>query len=214
MPASILAPKTCALAQLHTHRSPKQVISRRSTLLHSSPGDNKGVEESELESPAGLAGIVESSFVIACSAGDYAEGLACFIKAVMKAYSQGYTVPSLTMEVGMCTQQTAGRPLQAEEVELRTVWMTLVYLVLEKARWPQSTPRNVRIDPPFKDKFDDFVENVMRAHQRGYSLQSLKLEEMMRKGGDPRTPWESAVLSQSLRIVFTTLSVMQEGWTG
>lgn len=36
----------------------------------------------------------------------------------------------------------------------------------------------------------------------------------MRRGAEPRTPMESAVLSQSMRIVFSTLALMKEGWTG
>ena len=36
----------------------------------------------------------------------------------------------------------------------------------------------------------------------------------MRRGMEPRTPMEQAVLSQSMRIVFATLDLMKEGWSG
>lgn len=38
-------------------------------------------------------------------------------------------------------KQTAGRALFPDEVELRNVWIALVYLTLEQARWPQRVQR-------------------------------------------------------------------------
>lgn len=41
----------------------------------------------------------------------------------------------------LCELQTAGRDLFPDEVELRSVWIALVYLTLEQARWPQKIQR-------------------------------------------------------------------------
>ncbi|CAM9401753.1 unnamed protein product [Chrysoparadoxa australica] len=179
--------------------------------------------ESDSSHPASngrdLAGRIESSFIEACASGDYQGGMKSFIRAIISAYESGYSVPSITLELSMHPGQSAGRPLMAEETELRQLWMTLVYLTLEKVRWPQFVEHAARIDPPFKAKFELFVENIVEARRRGYDLERLKLEEMMRGGGsgaegEPRTPVEAAVLSQSMRVVFLTLSVTREGWSG
>lgn len=45
--------------------------------------------------------------------------------------------------------QTAGRDLYAEEVELRSIWIALIYLTLEKASWPQKVQRAHEISAPF-----------------------------------------------------------------
>jgi hypothetical protein len=34
----------------------------------------------------------------------------------MKAYEQGLSIPILTLEIGMCSNNSAGRPLLQEEV--------------------------------------------------------------------------------------------------
>ncbi|CAM9550318.1 unnamed protein product [Scytosiphon promiscuus] len=141
-------------------------------------------------------------------------GIKSFISTIKEAYERGYTVPALTMEVSFVPTKTAGRDLQPDEVELRSVWIALVYLTLENANWPQKVQRAHEISAPFMDRFSDFVKKVMDAAARGHTLQTLKLEEVMRRGAEPRTPMEAAVLSQSMRIVFATLDLMKEGWSG
>lgn len=45
--------------------------------------------------------------------------------------------------------QTAGRDLHPDEVELRSIWIALVYLTLENANWPQKVKRAHEISAPF-----------------------------------------------------------------
>ncbi|CAM9683196.1 unnamed protein product [Ectocarpus sp. 4 AP-2014] len=171
----------------------------------------KGEEEAEQQS---LASLVESTFVLAAAGNSYEMGLKAFISTIKEAYERGYTVPALTMEVSFVPTKTAGRDLHPDEVELRSVWIALVYLTLENANWPQKVQRAHEISAPFMDRFAEFVKKVMNGAASGHTLQTLKLEEVMRRGAEPRTPMEAAVLSQSMRIVFATLDLMKEGWSG
>ncbi|CAM9443213.1 unnamed protein product, partial [Sphacelaria rigidula] len=137
-------------------------------------GEGGGVEGGE-EEPKSLAALVESTFVMAASSNNYAEGLKAFIKVVKDAYERGYTVPALTMEVSFVPTKTAGRDLFPDEVELRSIWIALVYLTLEQANWPQKAPRAHEISAAFMDRFAVFVSNVMAADAKGHTLQTLKV---------------------------------------
>ncbi|CAM9433805.1 unnamed protein product [Discosporangium mesarthrocarpum] len=125
--------------------------------------------------PSSLPSLVEKTFVVAASASDYVGGLKAFIGVVKEAYERGYTVPALTLEVSFVPTQTAGRPLAPDEVELRSVWIALVYLTLEKARWPQKKKRASEISSPFMDRFSVFVDNIMTAFAKGHTLDTLKV---------------------------------------
>ncbi len=47
------------------------------------------------------------------------------------------------------SSQTAGRDLHPDEVELRSVWIALIYLTLENANWPQKVQRAHEISAPY-----------------------------------------------------------------
>ena len=91
-------------------------------------------------SPTTLA--IESTFVQAASGmsgANYEFGLMEFIRATRDAYDEGIMVPALNLELSMCTQYTAGRPLQSDEIELRTVWLSLVYLTFERVGYQSKS---------------------------------------------------------------------------
>lgn len=50
--------------------------------------------------------------------------------------------------------QTAGRDLHPDEVELRSVWIALIYLTLENANWPQKVQRAHEISAPYMVRMD------------------------------------------------------------
>ena len=60
--------------------------------------------------------------------------LKCFIASCMAGYECHFTLPQLleSLEIVEQTTQTANRPLLTEEVQLRTTWISLVYLTLSK----------------------------------------------------------------------------------
>ena len=91
-------------------------------------------------SPSTLA--IEATFVQAASGANganYEFSLMEFIRATRDAYDEGITVPALNLELSMCKQYTAGRPLQPEEIDLRSVWLSLVYLTFERVGYASST---------------------------------------------------------------------------
>ena len=91
-------------------------------------------------SPRVLA--IEAAFVQAASGmggANYEFSLMEFIRATRDAYDEGIMVPALNLELSMCQQYTAGRPLQADEVELRTVWLSLVYLTFERVGYQSKS---------------------------------------------------------------------------
>ncbi|CEL94550.1 unnamed protein product [Vitrella brassicaformis CCMP3155] len=101
---------------------------------------------------------------------------------------------------------------QPDEAELRTIWMSLIFLTLQTVGWPQLRESPSQLSISFEEKFSPFVANVVEAHRRGFDLRRLKLEEMIsRTGSDKvRTPIEQAMLQQSMRIIFLTLSILED----
>jgi len=169
---------------------------------------------------AKVAELVEVSFVTACmdQAKGYVDTLKLFCVAVKAGYEIGATIPALSLALSMCETQTAGRPLMAEEVDLRALWIALVYLTLESVNHPtkHSGPEvGATVPPDQREKFEPFVRSVVSRKQRGFTLQALKLEEILTDAGEggsasARTPIETAILSQSMRLVFLTLTVLDE----
>lgn len=161
--------------------------------------------------------MLEVSFVNACmqlSTG-YVDTLKLFIAAALTAYERGFTVNALNLELSQCPTQTAGRPLMQEEVELRSVWLCLVYLTLANVQHRSEAPEAVGASVPadIRQKFQTFVYDVVNAAQGGYTLESLKLEDMMRRQGkdtEGMDQMQKAILGQSMRVIFLTLTVREE----
>ena len=85
---------------------------------------------------------IEATFVQAASGmggANYEFGLMEFIRATRDAYDEGIMVPALNLELSMCQQYTAGRPLQQDETELRTVWLSLIYLTFERVGYASKS---------------------------------------------------------------------------
>mmetsp|Transcript_30299 Transcript_30299/g.61455 ORF Transcript_30299/g.61455 Transcript_30299/m.61455 type:complete len:220 (+) Transcript_30299:2-661(+) len=198
-----------SLTRLQTRIPLKRTVVEWKMLADGSSGEDSasGVSGSE------LAKEIEKSFVVACTqiSSSYEVGLTAFAEAVISAYEEGYSVPSMSLELSSCPQQTLGRPLQADEVELRQVWMSLVYLTLQTVAHPRVKKDALSIPTPLEDRFLGFVRNIVQAHAMGSTLQRLKLEEMMNReeGSAERSPVETAILSQAMRIVFITLDVLK-----
>lgn len=170
-----------------------------------------------------VAEMLETTFVNACMqlSSGYVDVLKLFIAAAKGGYEIGLTIPQLQLELTSCKSQTAGRPLMGEEVELRTVWISLVYLTLERVNHIKSSSLGDTVDPSIRQKFYTFVYDVVNAKKQGYDLQTLKLEQLVRSDGDVQSEEdkgkteqekavENAILSQSMRLVFLTLTVLDE----
>jgi hypothetical protein len=165
----------------------------------------------------GVAQILEVTFVNAWPAW-HVDTLKLFIAAAVMAYERGFTVNTLNLELSQCPMQTAGRPLQQEEVELRSRWLYLVYLTLARVQHPSEAPEAVGASVPagFRQEFQTFVDGFVNSAQEGYLLESLRLnEDMLRaRGRDSQgmAPREWVFLRQAMRVVFVTLLYISEYW--
>jgi hypothetical protein len=137
--------------------------------------------------------------------------------------------------------QTANRPLAREEVDLRALWLGLVYMTLQQVFHPTRTDTQdqaptaaaeavaASVPADVRRKFNTFVYDCVNARQGGWTLQTLKLDDLLKRSGGsaqetgsesveednqvakPVTdPMEKAILGQSMRLVFLTLQCLDE----
>jgi len=166
-------------------------------------------------SPITLA--IESAFVQAASGmsgANYEFGLMEFIRATRDAYDEGVMVPALNLELSMCQQYTAGRPLQSDEIELRTVWLSLVYLTFERVGYESKSTGGFlgqSVAEELRQKFYTFTYDIVNAKKQGFDLAGLKLEEVLQSDDEEeRPPMEQAVLSQAMRICYLAIQATEE----
>jgi len=158
---------------------------------------------------------LEATFVQAASGmggANYEFGLMEFIRATRDAYDNGIMVPALNLELSMCQQYTAGRPLQQDETELRTVWLSLIYLTFERVGYASKSAdtfpgQSVAAD--LRQKFYTFTYDIVNAKKQGFDLATLKLEEVL-QSSEERTPTEQAILSQAMRICYLAIQAAEE----
>jgi len=164
-------------------------------------------------SPTTLA--IEATFVQAASGqggANYEFALMEFVRAARDAFDEGIMVPALNLDLSMCQQYSAGRPLQPDEIDLRTVWLSLVYLTFERVGYESKSAgafpgQSVAAD--LRQKFYTFTYDIVNAKKQGYDLANLKLEEVL-QSSEEKTPMEQAVLSQAMRICYLAIQAAEE----
>jgi hypothetical protein len=169
------------------------------------------------DEPAVLADRIARAFVDACTPSEtpYAAQVARFCREALHAYRTGYSLVALQLEMSGATTGI-GRALASDEIELRSVWLALVYKTLRQIRFPSANPTDGQVSQPARfdrDRLDDFVTNIVTAVRKGYDMKRIQLEQALTasEGKDaPRSPLESAILNQSTRIIFTTLQVADQ----
>jgi len=173
----------------------------------------KSADEQQGElTPSMVAELLEATFVNACMdlAKGYVDTLKLFIASAKSSYTMGLTIPAMEMELAACERQTANRPLMQEETELRRLWLCLVYLTLEELGQAGAAPEvGDSVPADLKEKYGPFVRNVVSAKARGATLQSLKLDALLDTTA-PRSAMETAILSQSMRLCFLAMVVVDE----
>jgi len=158
---------------------------------------------------------IEAAFVQAAggmNGANYEFGLMEFIRAARDAYDEGIMVPALNLELSMCKQYTAGRPLQSDEIELRTVWLSLAYLTFERVGYECKSADafpGQSVAAELRQKFYTFTYDIVNAKKQGYDLDALKLEEVL-QSSEEKTPMEKAVLSQAMRICYLAIQATEE----
>lgn len=160
--------------------------------------------------PAGIAEILENTFVNACFQlrDGYVDVLKLFIAAAIASYEIGYAIDEIQQELVNCPKETANRPLMEEEINLRHTWYCLVYLTLATLGHPtrigsiaDSIPADIRED------YQDLVDDAVDAYKKGVSLSN---EQMLQTQGSGLSPMEQGILSQCIRLVTLTFTVRKE----
>lgn len=149
------------------------------------------------------------------SSKSYAEQLRAFCEEALDAYCRGYSLVALQLEMSGSPSRVYGRALASDEVELRSVWLSLVFKTLRYTCFPTTTSQDSNNFPQSleRDRLDEFVLNIVEATRKGYDMKRIQLEQALtasETSGKPRTPVENAILNQSVRLVLTTLQVADD----
>ena len=140
--------------------------------------------------PASLTTLaIEAAFVQAASGmngGNYEFSLMEFVRATRDAYDEGVMVPALNLELSTCQQYSAGRPLQSDEIELRTVWLSLVYLTFERVGYESKSTGGFLGQSVAADLRQKFYTFTVSAPLPPPTL--MPLHPRARKLPDPRPP--------------------------
>lgn len=149
---------------------------------------------------------------------EYTHALGEFVVAAIAAYRSGYALSALKLEL-VDQQLVTGNPeldltlaLTDEEVEVRNLWLRLVYLTLEDVG-VEGPAQKCSSDDPSQDEtgIELLVAGVVRAHTQGYTLDTLKLELLLDSTPPQlRDPQQTVLLSQWMRIVFICLETLKK----
>lgn len=164
---------------------------------------------------------IAAAFIAACMPSNkpYADQLSDFSREVLQAYKRGFSLTALQLEMGGAdTTAVLGRPLQSDEVELRSVWLALAYKTMrylglgpgDQMGEPSATGESSSAFD--RDRLDDFVQGICIAAEKGYDQKRIQLEQSLNpsSSSSSNTALENAILQQSIRIVLTTIAVAKE----
>lgn len=95
--------------------------------------DGTGYTFPDTSTPSGLAEVLECTFVNACMqlSSGYVDVLKLFIAGCIACYERRFTLTVMNDALNSCPVQTANRRLMDEEVNLRSQWLSVVYMTLE-----------------------------------------------------------------------------------
>jgi hypothetical protein len=173
-------------------------------------------------SPAGIAELLEVSFVKACMqlASGYVDVLKLFIAAAVAGYEFGFSLAEVQQELSHCERQTANRPLMDEEEKLRFQWLCIVYLTCEAMQHPTKNADAFNVGEgdeqvaAVRDEYEPFLRTISSACQSEETTTTTtpSVEELLSssKGSFELTQMEKAILSQSLRVATLTPVVIEE----
>lgn len=167
-----------------------------------------------------VADMLEATFVPACmglAQGDVST-LKLFVAAAQAGHGRRLPVAALDAQMEAMPRQSAGRPLAAEERELRLQWLTMAYLALDELTSAGSSAGSAGGDDPgpggdpvgaaLRERHGGFVSRLLEARRGGEALSSLPLDEWAAGGSE--TPIEKAIRAQSARVVYLTATVLEE----
>jgi hypothetical protein len=199
---------------------------RGSTVFYSSTStrplyDGTNYTFPDTRTPAGVAELLEVSFVHACMqlASGYVDVLKMFIAASISAYEAGFSIDSILEELENNKEMpnTANRPLMEEEIMLRRDWLGVIYLTLASMEYTspvasalamnaakQSVPEDVQ------QRYGEIATRVGESYRSSSPSKMLSVEDLDVGNNEDLSPIENAVLLQSLKVATLTPVVVEE----
>ena len=190
--------------------------------------DAPDTKEEEL-TPAKIGEMIEVTFVngvMQLSQG-FIDVLKLFIVAVKAAYEQGIPIASLLEEVAACPVQSANRPLMDEEVALRSNWMNVVYLVLERVgHGTDDAAVGSTVNEVDRSKYGDIVKVLADAKRKQEEegsktdkTASLTLDDIIEMGKSSGASFDGlnlddamdkAIAQQCVKVMKLVFTVLDE----
>lgn len=179
-------------------------------LLSSSTSSADEVEQEEKLTLDKVAELIDTTFVNGCMqlAKGYVDVLKLLIVSIKSGYEMGVTPSDLIDKVEAVVDQAAGRPLMAEEVRLRNAWIHVVYLVLSQAD-------HVTADDTIKEAIEGSIASTYAAKipilkRRQDSGEEFRFDDLLDSDASADNPVENAIMTQSLRVIWLSLVVLEE----
>ena len=153
-----------------------------------------------------IAECLEATFVpavMSMARGDITE-LKLFIASAQAGYKTNEPIETLSSEMDALPVQTAGRPLAPEESALRSSWIALVYLTLDRLASEKGGDESEALVPDaLRSEYESMVSQLVQAKKQSVPLSSLNLNELA--GAKPADATAEALLKQAFRVVYLTL---------
>jgi hypothetical protein len=204
--------------RLSQHVSITPLRSSLSSLYSSTFDDNennKVVQISQLDKSQ-IVDMIEVSFIHACLqlAQGYVDILKLFIVACKAAFERRINIQDLMDQVNhQANQNTAGRALAPEEVELRSTWMQAVYLILAYIEHQDiSTLAQVGtdLDQHVLSRYSSVLPTIVKFRETGKSHAAvIDLAETLAQEQELDAVHQ-AVTTQTMRVLWYTLVVLSE----
>ena len=165
-----------------------------------------------------VTSMIEATFVKACLelASGYVDVLKLFIISVQASYNNGLTLLEILQQLKSYPTQTANRPLLDEEIKLRKIWITCIYLTLDFANWG-SEKSEIFTEDGFNKKYVSLVDQItskqlLSSEGSISSPSSFDIDRFIDEsnGAFSSDRTEKAILSHTIRVIFLTLTVLDE----
>jgi hypothetical protein len=157
--------------------------------------------------PPSVAECLEASFVPAVmgvSSGDVTE-LKLFIAAAQAGHRTEQPLDVLSAAMDALPVQSAGRPLAPAESALRSQWIALVYLTLDRlATEAGGDPSKALVPSETRAECEALVATVVTAKREQTPVSSIQLNQVS-TGSATLSETETALLQYAMRVTDLTL---------
>lgn len=168
-------------------------------------------EEGELTLPK-IAELIDCSFVQACMqlADGYIDVLKLMIASIQSAFDKGIPPAHLIQAIEDIQPGSAGRMLMPEEIRLRNTWIQVVYVMLAhlaKQKLPEL------LDTDIEESYVPITPILIRRKELSDSFHAKELFEATAQFFPKdlsANPLEEAIVLQSLRVMWVTMTVVDE----